>query len=65
MKTKPFSDSGSGKGDTPRNLGPKFRENFDAIDWGRNCNKKRVIFVTDKKKPLFEGRYGAATYIPP
>lgn len=23
----------SGKGDSPRNIGPKFKENFDFIDW--------------------------------
>lgn len=23
----------AGKGDKPRNVGPKFKENFDTIDW--------------------------------
>jgi hypothetical protein len=23
----------NGKGDKPRNIGPKFKENFDGIDW--------------------------------
>jgi len=23
----------SGKGDSPRNVGPKFKENYDSIDW--------------------------------
>ena len=29
-------DHGSnGKGSLPRNLGPKFRENYELINWGR------------------------------
>lgn len=25
--------SQNGKGDKPRNIGPKFKENYDSIDW--------------------------------
>ena len=32
----------NGKGDTPRNLGPKFRENYDAINWQRTINRERL-----------------------
>lgn len=28
-----MNKSDAGKGDDPRNLGPKFRENYDSIDW--------------------------------
>lgn len=32
----------AGKGDKPRNLGKKFRENYDLINWG-NKQKTPVI----------------------
>ncbi len=28
--------NGQGKGDAPRNMGPKFRENYEEIDWHRD-----------------------------
>jgi hypothetical protein len=41
----PFADSDrasdSGKGDSPRNLSQKFRDNYDSIEWGRPRDKRR------------------------
>ncbi len=34
-KTKTKSDQ-NGKGDAPRNLSKKFRDNYDAIKWDKN-----------------------------
>ena len=33
-----MTPTGAGKGDSPRNLGPKFRENYDLIDWQREVD---------------------------
>lgn len=30
----------NGKGDAPRNMGPKYLKNFDQIDWGAHRRKK-------------------------
>lgn len=30
----------AGKGDKPRNLGPKFRKNYELIDWGKTKSIK-------------------------
>ena len=34
----------NGKGDAPRNnFSPKYRDNYDQIDWSKNRNKKKKI----------------------
>jgi len=46
MSEKPTSrDTGAGKGDKPRNISPKFRDNFDQIDW-KNCQGEQEIKKT-------------------
>lgn len=31
----------SGKGDKPRNVGPKFKENYDTIDWRKKQSSEK------------------------
>lgn len=31
----------AGKGDRARNVGPKFKKNYDKINWHRNSDKKK------------------------
>jgi hypothetical protein len=35
LDPRKYKTSGTGKGDAPRNLGKKFRDNYEAINWGR------------------------------
>jgi len=36
------SKSDAGKGDKPRNIGKKYWNNFDQIDWGRKKEHKKT-----------------------
>lgn len=36
----PFTKN-AGKGDAPRSVGRKFRDNYDQIDWGRKKRSKK------------------------
>lgn len=45
----------AGKGDKPRNLGKKFHENYDLINWGHiqkpNSTVTRSDVIKKRKKP--------------
>ena len=45
----------AGKGDDPRNLGPRFRENYPEIDWHRG-NQQAPDRVTSTKKTFVYGQ---------
>ena len=34
--------SEAGKGDQPRNIGKKYWDNFDKIDWGKKLKNKKI-----------------------
>lgn len=34
----------SGKGDSPRNVGPKFKENYDGINWSKDKHWNKCMF---------------------
>ena len=39
LKNKPSPVSPNGKGDSPRNVSIKFKENYDKIDWSSKPKK--------------------------
>lgn len=39
----------AGKGDAPRNMGPKFKKNYDEIDWGEKKEKTKNGVPKPKK----------------
>lgn len=41
----------NGKGDKPRNLGRKFRENYELIDWGHKSPENRPKLTRKDVKP--------------
>jgi hypothetical protein len=50
----------AGKGDGPRNVGPKFRANHPKIDWVTNRPQRRCAFCNDpidKRTVIVGSRY--------
>lgn len=39
-KIRPTSNNQNGKGDSPRNISDRFKDNYDKIDWGSKKQKK-------------------------
>jgi hypothetical protein len=48
----------NGKGDKPRNVGPKFRQNFSEIDWHRDNNTAANTPLEERTPTKRVYRYG-------
>lgn len=42
----------AGKGDRPRNLSEKFRNNYDKIDWSKKPKDKKILDKSVKKDSM-------------
>lgn len=43
-------NDGAGKGDSPRNLGKNFRDNYDLIDWGHPSQPVPPTDITEEEE---------------
>lgn len=53
----------SGKGDKPRNVGPKFKENYDSINWHRNTNGSETKSKNGVQKSRVQSGQGSVSSV--